>query len=100
MFWGEFKQDFDFVKAEFQPPNLAVPKIVRYEMDTRRVRPTSQIFVGLDWEWCVVKKNLSFNLRVGYETQYFWSQILNTTEKIEESDLTFEGLTMMGRMDF
>ena len=71
-----------------------------FQFETHRVRPTTQAFIGLDWEWCFIPKWLSLNLRAGYETQIFWSQFIGAFQGFEESDLTFEGFTFMGRIDF
>ncbi|WP_316355950.1 hypothetical protein [Candidatus Neptunichlamydia sp. REUL1] len=37
--------------------------------------------------------------RIGYETQFYWGQLLNL-RGLEESDLSVEGLTLMGHIDF
>ena len=67
--------------------------------ETHRVRPTAQMFVGLDWEWCFIPNRLGAQIRAGYETQFFWGQILNV-RSVEESAFSLEGLTIMGRLDF
>lgn len=66
----------------------------------RRVRPTARLFIGLDWERCFIDNWLSVNLQLGYESQIFWSQIINVIEGTLESDFTLDGLTFMGRIDF
>ena len=98
LLWGKFKQENDSVSAQFIGQLQVLSR--GFDFETYRVRPTIQAFIGLDWEWCFIENWLSVNCRLGYETQYFWSQVLNAIEGKEESDLSFEGLTFMGRIDF
>ena len=99
LLWGKFEQKARIVRNLFVPFE-AIDFVRRIDFEAHRVRPTAQAFIGFDWEWCFIPKWLSLNFRIGYETQYFWSQLVNPTEGLEESDLTFEGLTFMGRIDF
>ena len=99
--WSEFEQKSFFLENNIQGGGPGVSQNSGFlPFKTHRIRPTAQIFIGLDWEWCFIENWLSANLRLGYESQYFWSQIMNAIEGLEESDLTFEGLTFMGRIDF
>lgn len=100
--WGEFKQKgrSDESELEFSGGNPTVSLThVHQEADAYRVRPTAQMFIGIDWERCLIPDRFSLQLRVGYETQYYWGQLLNVRD-IEESDLSLEGLTAMARIDF
>ena len=101
--WGQFNQNVHYVKR-ITDEQTGQPVVVndRLRFNPHRVRPTLKAFVGLDWERCIIKKWLSLNFRIGYETQYFWSQLVNnnTNQASSAADLTFEGLTFTGRLDF
>lgn len=100
LFFGEHMNS-SFTENESSGPQGTPSRTdVRVRFKTHRVRPTMQTFVGLDWERCIIKKWLSLNFRIGYEVQYFWSQLINAIEDVEETDLSFEGLTFTGRIDF
>lgn len=99
LLWGKF--DLTVFQSTGQLQQVGVSEFIAdIAFTSRRVRPTTQFFLGLDWEWCFIPKWLSVNLRAGYETQVFWSQFFNVVQDIWESDLTFEGFTFMGRIDF
>ena len=103
LLWGKFEQEQKFTKnrlSQNQGQFIVIELMNQINFEAYRVRPTIQSFIGLDWEWCFIPKWLSVNFRAGYETQYFWSQLVNPTEGVEEGDLTFEGFTFMGRIDF
>lgn len=100
--WGKFEQraksednDLDFDNGV--PINTL--SHVSQEGTAHRVRPIAQMFVGLDWEWCFIPNRLSTQLQLGYETQFYWGQLLNL-RSVEEGDFSLEGLTFMGRIDF
>jgi len=101
LFWGQFTRDRR-VDRNVQDEQTQVVSLLRNQIafKAHRVRPTVQAFLGLDWEWCFIENWLSVNLRIGYETQYFWAQVINSPEGSTSGDLTFEGLTFMGRIDF
>ncbi|MCB1082318.1 MAG: hypothetical protein KDK63_04160 [Chlamydiia bacterium] len=98
LLWGEFDQTSRSVNTEFTDGDV-IPVTSSLKNKTHRVRPTCQMFLGLDWEWCFIPNRLSMQLRLGYETHYYPEQILSTIS-VEASDLTLEGLTFMGRLDF
>ena len=97
LFWGQFKQK---LKIQNIDTGTGGTTNVESETSTHRVRPTLQMFVGLDWRSCVYDNWLSVNFRAGWEVQYFWSQFVNPFGGVEESDFTLEGLTVSGRVDF
>ena len=97
--WGKFDQRTIITGNQLNGANVASQDIL-VVFETHRVRPTAQAFIGLDWEWCFIPKWLSLNLRAGYETQIFWSQVINVIQGVKEPDVTFEGFTFMGRIDF
>ncbi|MCB1107615.1 MAG: hypothetical protein KDK76_05935 [Chlamydiia bacterium] len=102
LLWGHFDQktvsESPEVSVDEGNLNIVVSR-VKNTGEGSRVRPALQMFVGLDWEWCFIPNRLSTQFRVGYETQYFWEQILNL-KTIETSNLSLEGITIMGRIDF
>lgn len=98
LLWGKFDHTSHLIENLFTNQLEILDRKIKFS--THRLRPTMQLFVGLDWEWCFIENWLSVNLRAGYESQYFWSQLLNASEDFGESDLTFEGLTFTGRIDF
>ena len=104
LLWGQFRQKTHTLEynAEEDQGQVTISLVgTRVHFNTHRVRPTLKAFVGLDWERCIIKKWLSLNFRIGYEAQYFWSQLVNNTnENSSAADLTFEGLTFTGRLDF
>lgn len=102
LLWGEFKQRVKSLSHQIDDQsNQVITVRDRVQHDTHRVRPTLKAFVGLDWERCIIPKWLSLNFRIGYETQYFWSQLVNHPgQEPSGADLTFEGLTFTGRLDF
>lgn len=101
LFYGQFTQDRKYTLHLLDEQTLEITYLIgRTELKGHRIRPTLQMFVGLDWEWCLIKNWLSINLRAGYETQFFWSQVFNSPEASTSGDLTMDGFTFMGRLDF
>jgi hypothetical protein len=101
--WGKFEQKArsdqnDLEGGDGGPPTVTISHVLQ-EGNAHRVRPAAQMFVGLDWEWCFIPNRLSTQFRIGYETQFYWGQLLNL-RGLEESDLSIEGLTVVGRIDF
>lgn len=97
LFWGQFRQDL-----EVENVNTLNGTTVNAQSNTKthRVRPTLQMFIGLDWRSCVYKDWIALNFRAGWEVQYFWSQFVNPFGGIEESDFSLEGITASARIDF
>lgn len=97
LFWGEFDQNLKLTTVN---TNNGTTVTSESETNTHRVRPSLQMFVGLDWRSCVYNDWLALNFRAGWEVQYYWSQFANPFGGIEESDFSLEGLTVTGRIDF
>lgn len=102
LLWGKFKEDQSFLINFFEEDaNVFTQFRNSMKFDAYRIRPTIKLFVGLDWERCLIENWLSLNFRIGYEAQYFWSQVFNIqNENNTAGDLTLEGLTFTGRIDF
>lgn len=101
--WGSFDQTSNSVENELDTGGGGPPSVTRSRVtqtaSTHRIRPTAQMFIGVDWERCFIPNRLGMQLTAGYEVQYFWGQIYNVRD-LEETDLSLEGLTMRARLDF
>lgn len=98
LLWGQFKQDLALLTILNTQNGTTLDTATTSR--SHRVRPTLQMFAGLDWRSCVYRGWLALNFRAGWEVQYYWSQLLNAFGGIQESDLSFEGLTITGRIEF
>lgn len=102
IFWGSFDQhafgETNALEIDNQDLILSLDYIDQ-RADAHRVRPTFQMFIGLDWERCLISNKLSAQLRAGYETQFFFAQLVNIRD-VEESNVSLEGLTLSARLDF
>lgn len=91
-----FENDLDTGQG---PPTVR-QNVLDLKFKTHRVRPYVQLFIGLDWEWCFIPKWLSAQLALGYETQYFWSVLVDPISNNDDIPTSFEGLTFKARIDF
>ena len=96
--WGSFDQASHSTENELDAGDVIV-STVDQKGKAHRVRPTLQMMIGLDWERCLIPNRLSGQIRIGYETQYYFSQLL-TIRDVEECNVSLEGLTLSARLDF